>query len=191
MHKPFPSAQVDHIVADGERRPARRSHTSPRSRRPGHTPGALSWHWGSCDGGVCRRIVYADSLSPVSRDNYRFSRPSGLSRRLSRQHRQDRRVECEILLTPHPSASQIDRAHGRPRQADRSERLPQLRRCAHQAARRAAGQGSRRNELAGHHPVHARAGRSDRRRRGSVRRPAPSRRSSSPTSRTRPGPTNG
>ena len=40
---------------------------------PGHTSGALTWHWGACDGGVCRQIVYADSLTPVSTDTYRFS----------------------------------------------------------------------------------------------------------------------
>jgi metallo-beta-lactamase class B len=73
----------------------------------GHTPGALSWQWVSCDGGVCRTMVYADSLSPVSRDDYRFSdRPAvvaafraGIARVGS--------LECDILLTPHPSASDM------------------------------------------------------------------------------------
>ena len=58
---------------------------------PGHTPGALSWRWESCDGGVCRTMVYADSLTPVSRDDYRFSDHPELSRRLPRLDRQDRR----------------------------------------------------------------------------------------------------
>jgi len=40
---------------------------------PGHTPGATSWRWESCDGGVCRTMVYADSLTPISREDYRFS----------------------------------------------------------------------------------------------------------------------
>ena len=31
---------------------------------PGHTPGALSWRWESCDGGVCRTMVFADSPLP-------------------------------------------------------------------------------------------------------------------------------
>ena len=30
---------------------------------PGHTPGALSWRWESCNSGVCRTMVYADSVT--------------------------------------------------------------------------------------------------------------------------------
>ncbi|QNM84010.1 subclass B3 metallo-beta-lactamase [Sphingomonas sabuli] len=104
MHKPFRSARVDHVLADGV--PVRLGNLmlTPIAT-PGHSPGALSWHWGACDGGVCRRIVYADSLSPISRDDYRFSdHPAyvaayraGLARLAA--------VECDILATPHPSAS--------------------------------------------------------------------------------------
>lgn len=72
---------------------------------PGHTPGALTWQWESCEGATCKSIVYADSLSPVSRDDYRFSdHPAylnayreGLARLAA--------LDCDILLTPHPSAS--------------------------------------------------------------------------------------
>lgn len=73
---------------------------------PGHTPGALSWQWESCDeAGNCRSIVYADSLSAVSSDEYRFSEHpayvqayrDGLARLAA--------LDCDILLTPHPSAS--------------------------------------------------------------------------------------
>ena len=113
MHKPFPAARVDRIVKDGETvRLGNIVLTAVAT--PGHTPGALSWHWGACDGGVCRRIVYADSLSPISRDDYRFSDDpdyvaafrAGLARLAG--------LQCEILLTPHPSASgMIDRMAGR------------------------------------------------------------------------------
>ena len=40
---------------------------------PGHTIGALSWQWQSCDAAGCLTLVYADSLSPVSADAYRFT----------------------------------------------------------------------------------------------------------------------
>lgn len=77
-------------------------------RTPGHTPGALSWQWRSCDGSDCRIIVYADSLSAISNDAYRFSdRPEyvaafheGLDRLAA--------AECDILLTPHPVASAMN-----------------------------------------------------------------------------------
>jgi len=73
---------------------------------PGHTPGALSWHWRSCDGaGACRTIVYADSLSPVSRDGYRFSDHPDYLRAYRAGIARVAALDCDILLTPHPSAS--------------------------------------------------------------------------------------
>ena len=75
---------------------------------PGHTPGAVSWSWRDPSG---RDVVYADSLSPISRDDYRFSdHPDyvaayreGLDRLAA--------LPCDLLLTPHPSSSgMIERA---------------------------------------------------------------------------------
>jgi metallo-beta-lactamase class B len=104
MHKPFAVARVDHVLADGE--PVRLGNlVLTPVPTPGHTPGALSWHWGSCDGGVCRRIVYADSLTPVSRDNYRFSDHPAYLAAYRASIAKVAALECDILLTPHPSAS--------------------------------------------------------------------------------------
>jgi len=83
---------------------------------PGHTAGALSWRWVSCDGGVCRTIVYADSLSPVSREGYRFNdHPAWLTAYRASIAR-IASSPCEILVTPHPAASQMPQrfALGRP-----------------------------------------------------------------------------
>ena len=74
---------------------------------PGHTPGALTWQWESCEGADCKSIVYADSLSAVASDDYRFlDHPAyvqafrdGISRLAA--------LDCDILLTPHPSASNM------------------------------------------------------------------------------------
>jgi metallo-beta-lactamase class B len=106
MHAPFPAARVDRIVHDGEQvRIGNVVLTAVTT--PGHTPGALTWRWGSCDGGVCRSIVYADSLTPVSRDNYRFrDHPAYLSE-FRRSIAKVGGLDCEILLTPHPSASDM------------------------------------------------------------------------------------
>ena len=113
MHKPFPSASVGRVIQDGESvRLGNLMLTAVAT--PGHTPGALSWHWGSCDGGVCRRLVYADSLSPVSRDNYRFSDHPAYLAAYRASLDKVAKLECDILLTPHPSASgMIDRMAGR------------------------------------------------------------------------------
>jgi metallo-beta-lactamase class B len=104
MHKPFPAANVGRTIGDGEEVRLRDLKLTAMAT-PGHTAGALSWRWESCDGGVCRTMVYADSLTPVSRDDYRFSdHPS----RLADFRASIAKVaasRCEILLTPHPSAS--------------------------------------------------------------------------------------
>ena len=106
MHEPFPSARVGRVIQGGESvRLGNLMLTAVAT--PGHTPGALSWHWGSCDGGVCRRIVYADSLSPISHDDYRFSDHPDYVAAFRAGLQRIAAVECDILLTPHPSASDM------------------------------------------------------------------------------------
>ena len=106
MHKPFPAAQVGRVIADGGDVLVGNIRVFAMTT-PGHTPGATSWRWESCDGGVCRTIVYADSLSAISRDDYKFSdHPDYLAAyRASIAKIAD--SPCEILLTPHPSASSM------------------------------------------------------------------------------------
>ncbi|HVH37590.1 MAG TPA: subclass B3 metallo-beta-lactamase, partial [Sphingomicrobium sp.] len=118
MHPPFPAARVDRIVKDGEM--LRVGDTALFAiETPGHTAGALSWRWGSCDGGVCRQIVYADSLTPVSRDNYRFTDHRAVVAAFRNSFGRIAGLECDILLTPHPSASDmINRFAGRAPLAD-------------------------------------------------------------------------
>jgi metallo-beta-lactamase class B len=113
MHPPFPAASVGRVVKDGDEIRLRDLNLTAMTT-PGHTPGALSWRWESCDGGVCRTMVYADSLSAVSCDDYKFSaHPDYLAAyRASIAKVADSR--CEILLTPHPSASAMrDRMTGK------------------------------------------------------------------------------
>lgn len=74
---------------------------------PGHTPGAMSWSWQSCEGEVCRTIAYADSLSPVSADDYRFSdHPDYLADYFAGLERLGA-VPCDILIAAHPSHSRL------------------------------------------------------------------------------------
>jgi metallo-beta-lactamase class B len=105
----FPAARVNRIVAEGEQ--VRLGNTVLRPiATPGHTPGALTWHWGSCQSGVCRQIVYADSLTPVSGKTYRFSDHPAYLAAYRASIAKVGALDCDILLTPHPSASHmIDR----------------------------------------------------------------------------------
>ena len=106
MNKPFPSATVGRVVGDGDE--VRLGNLMVTAiATPGHTPGALSWRWVSCDGGVCRTIVYADSLTPVSRDDYRFSDHPAYLAAYRASIAKIAASPCEILLTPHPSASHL------------------------------------------------------------------------------------
>jgi metallo-beta-lactamase class B len=104
MDKPFAAASVGRTIADGgEIRLGNLMLTAIAT--PGHSPGALSWRWESCDGGVCRTMVYADSLSAVSRDNYRFSDHPKYLAAFRQSIAKVAASRCEILMTPHPSAS--------------------------------------------------------------------------------------
>ena len=215
-----PAARVHRLGQPGAGRPAVRGARSPSPARgsagssatasevrlgnlmltaiatPGHTPGALSWRWVSCDGGVCRTIVYADSLTPVSNDKYRFSDHPAYLAAFRASIAKIAASPCEILLTPHPSASDMPNRLGARAAAARSQRLPQLCRPAHPQPRRAAGEGSGarltpNRELSGHGPLLAGAGRGDRRT-PTISSPRPTtRRCWSPTSRTRRSPTTG
>lgn len=102
----FPAAHVDRTVNDGEQ--IRLGNIVLLAMAtPGHTPGALTWHWGSCQGGVCRQIVYADSLTPVSGKNYRFADHPAYLSAYRASIAKVAALDCDILLTPHPSASHL------------------------------------------------------------------------------------
>jgi metallo-beta-lactamase class B len=106
LFPPIRIAAVDRVIRDGET--LRLGDLALVAvATPGHTPGALTWHWGACDGGVCRRIVYADSLNPISKDSYRFSDHPEVVRGFRASLGKLAALECDILLTPHPSASNL------------------------------------------------------------------------------------
>jgi metallo-beta-lactamase class B len=74
---------------------------------PGHTPGAMSWSWRECEGGVCRAIVYADSLNPISAAGYRFSDHPALVAGFRAGIANVDAAECDIVLTPHPGSTNL------------------------------------------------------------------------------------
>lgn len=72
---------------------------------PGHTPGGTSWTWDSCEGAVCRQMVYADSLTAVSSPGFKFSADAGLVAAFKKSIATVAALPCDILITPHPDAS--------------------------------------------------------------------------------------
>ncbi|MCW3796361.1 subclass B3 metallo-beta-lactamase [Sphingomonas sp. BN140010] len=112
MHKPFAGVIVGRTIVDGQALPLGNLFLTARTT-PGHTPGALTWTWETCEGAVCRSMVYADSLSPVSSDAYRFSDHPAYLAAYRASLAKVAALRCEILLTPHPSASNMrDRMAG-------------------------------------------------------------------------------
>lgn len=106
MHAPFPAARVDRVLgADGKVTLGNLRLTAIAT--PGHTPGALSWQWQSCEPGHrnCRQMVYADSLNPISSDSYHFSDHPAYVAAFRAGIDRIARLDCDILLTPHPVAS--------------------------------------------------------------------------------------
>jgi metallo-beta-lactamase class B len=117
IDKSFPAAHVDRVIGDREQ--VRIGNTVVTAvATPGHTPGALTWHWGSCDGGVCRQIAYADSLTPVSSDKYRFIDHPAYVGAFRASLAKVAALDCDIVLTPHPSASDMIKRFGRGKPLD-------------------------------------------------------------------------
>ena len=107
--KPFPAVANVKSIADDEI-----VRVGPLALQaiatPGHTAGGTSWTWRSCEGDACQQIVYADSLTAISDDSYRFSDDAAHPGYLAAFRETLARVDalpCDILITPHPSASRL------------------------------------------------------------------------------------
>jgi metallo-beta-lactamase class B len=77
---------------------------------PGHTPGGTSWTWKSCEGDVCHDMVYADSVTPVSGDGFKFTASPEYPRALDDFEKSFAFLEttpCDILITVHPEVSEL------------------------------------------------------------------------------------
>jgi metallo-beta-lactamase class B len=72
---------------------------------PGHTPGSTAYSWQSCENGKCLNMVYADSLTSPSAPGFKYGK------RLESFRRSIEKVAalpCDIVLSPHPSFTQVD-----------------------------------------------------------------------------------
>lgn len=77
---------------------------------PGHTRGGTTWSWRSCQGDRCLDLVYADSQTPVSADGFLYTGNSTYPEAVQdfeRGHAVLEALPCDIVLTPHPGATQM------------------------------------------------------------------------------------
>lgn len=106
LHEPFPAARVDRVLRDGEQLVvgplALTIHATP-----GHALGSTSWSWQSCEGDECHRVAFADSVTAVSSDEYRFSDHPDYVAMFRRGMDAVAAIDCDLLITPHPGASQF------------------------------------------------------------------------------------
>lgn len=101
----FPKVDKVRIVADNES-----VHIGPLAVQahytPGHTPGSTTWTWTSCENKRCLSMVYADSISLLSNDSYRYNDPAHPER--LDDFRQGLKtiaaLPCDILMVPHQDA---------------------------------------------------------------------------------------
>ena len=107
----FPPVKGVRVIADGETLRVGKSAITAHFT-PGHTPGATTWSWQSCEGSRCLNIVYADSISAVSAPDYRFTAgtPPTAADRFRDSIAKVEKLPCDILFSTHPSASNM---HGK------------------------------------------------------------------------------
>jgi metallo-beta-lactamase class B len=107
--RPIPPVKHVRILKDGET-----LHVGPIAitshATPGHTRGGTSWTWQSCEGSRCLNMVYADSVSAMSAKGFKFTDnaayPGGVQD-FEKSITFLRATPCDILLTPHPEASDL------------------------------------------------------------------------------------
>lgn len=111
--KGFTGIAVDRVMEDGEHLVLGPIDLTLHAT-PGHSPGSTSWSWRSCEGATCRNVVYADSVSAVSADGYKFGPHAVYVDAFARSLGRIAGLPCDILITPHPGASGLfDRLAGK------------------------------------------------------------------------------
>nr|WP_063864723.1 subclass B3 metallo-beta-lactamase SMB-1 [Serratia marcescens]BAL14456.1 metallo-beta-lactamase [Serratia marcescens] len=102
----FPGSAKVRAVADGELVKlgplAVKAHATP-----GHTEGGITWTWQSCEQGKCKDVVFADSLTAVSADSYRFSDHPEVVASLRGSFEAVEKLSCDIAIAAHPEVNDM------------------------------------------------------------------------------------
>jgi metallo-beta-lactamase class B len=101
----FPAVKIVREVADGE--VIRIGNLAVTVHHiPGHSPGSAAYTWQSCERGKCLNLVYADSLTSPSAPGFKYGK-AGLEL-FRRSIDKVAALPCDIVLSPHPSFTQVD-----------------------------------------------------------------------------------
>ncbi|SHH61450.1 subclass B3 metallo-beta-lactamase [Massilia sp. CF038] len=74
---------------------------------PGHAPGGTTWTWTSCEHGRCLDMVYADSLTPVSADSFRFTEAPAAVAALRASIAKVAALKCDVVVSTHPGFTDV------------------------------------------------------------------------------------
>lgn len=100
----FPSVKDVQVVADGE--VVKVGDLSITAHLiPGHAPGSTAWTWQSCEGTTCKNMVYADSISAVAAEGFRYSDDPPRVAAFRKSLDTLAALPCDVLVAPHPSAA--------------------------------------------------------------------------------------
>jgi metallo-beta-lactamase class B len=106
LHDPFAAIRVDRTMRDREELTLGSLRLTLHAT-PGHAPGSTSWSWHSCEGEDCRLVAFADSVTAVSADDYRFSDHPDYVGMFRKGLDATAAIDCDLVITPHPGASQL------------------------------------------------------------------------------------
>lgn len=102
----FPGAANVRAVADGQVVKLGALAVTAHST-PGHTPGGITWTWQSCEAGQCKNMVFADSLTAISADGYRFSDHPELVAQFRSSFATVEGLACDIAVAAHPGTNDL------------------------------------------------------------------------------------
>ena len=106
LERPIPAVKTDRVLRGGAVLAFGGAVLKP-TMTPAHSPGSTSWTWQTCEGGQCRTITYADSASTISSGLYNFSVRPKRVKEVRSGLQSIGKLDCGILITPHPSASAL------------------------------------------------------------------------------------
>lgn len=108
----FPAVTTVKVVKDGEVVKVGPIAITVRTV-PGHTPGNTAYTWDACEpasgGGAprCLHMVYADSLTAVSSDEYRFTDHPELVKTFRSSIAKLESLPCDVVVSTHPDFTDI------------------------------------------------------------------------------------
>jgi metallo-beta-lactamase class B len=106
LHSDMSPVAADAVIDDGEMVRVGKVELKAVAT-PGHTSGGTSWTWRSCEGARCASFAYVDSMTPVSADDYRFTDHPERVAPFRATFERVAALDCDILITPHPSMSNL------------------------------------------------------------------------------------